>query len=267
MPAELLHFPPSQAAHLISYLPSTTSTSRSSLPHLTLTYATSLDSALSLRPGTQTALSGPQSKAMTHYLRSQHRAILIGVGTAVADDPGLNCRIEGCTSQPRPIVLDPAARWAVNSESKVIRLAREGKGLGPFILVDPEAQVPEERRAVLETVGGKYVLVPSTQGEGFAWTDILSTLKGEGLDSVMVEGGGAVINSLLAAENIPLVSSVIVTIAPTWLGKGGVVVSPDRPGGENGTVPAARLGNVKWYPLGEDVVLCGKPVGVKREGV
>jgi 2,5-diamino-6-(ribosylamino)-4(3H)-pyrimidinone 5'-phosphate reductase len=83
----------------------------------------------------------------------------------------------------------------------------------------------------------------------------------------MVEGGGAVINSLLAAGNIPLVNSVIVTIAPTWLGKGGVVVSPDRPGGENGTVPAARLGSVKWCPLGEDVVLCGRPTGVKTESL
>lgn len=276
MSAQPLSFPSSQAADLAPYLPSASS----SRPHLTLTYAVSLDAALSLRPGVQTALSGPQSKAMTHYLRSRHSAILVGVGTAVADDPGLNCRIEGCgggggarsrQQQPRPVVLDPSARWALGRDSKVVRLAREGLGLAPFVVVGPDAEVPAEREAALEAVGGRYIRASYSAEEGeegrFAWADVLAVLKREGLDSVMVEGGGAVINSLLAAENLPLVSSVIVTIAPTWLGKGGVVVSPDRPGGENGTAPAARLVDVKWCPLGEDVVLCGRPVGVRTEGL
>jgi 2,5-diamino-6-(ribosylamino)-4(3H)-pyrimidinone 5'-phosphate reductase len=75
----------------------------------------------------------------------------------------------------------------------------------------------------------------------------------------MVEGGAAVINSLMLPENLSLISSVIVTIAPTWLGKGGVVVSPNRRNDESGSPTiAARLDRVKWYPLGEDVVLCGK---------
>ncbi|OIW32177.1 bacterial bifunctional deaminase-reductase [Coniochaeta ligniaria NRRL 30616] len=259
MPPETLHFPPSQAALLAPYLPSTTSTTSSSRPHLTLTFATSLDSALSLRPGTQTALSGPESKAMTHYLRSRHSAILIGAGTAVADDPGLNCRIAGCASQPRPVVLDPSARWQVGDGSKVVRLAREGAGLAPFVVVRAGVEVSRERRAVLERVGGRYIPAPCEEGGGFAWRDVLAVLEREGLDSVMVEGGGAVINSLLAGANLRLVDSVIVTIAPTWLGKGGVVVSPHRPGGEDGTEPAARLVGVKWCPLGEDVVLCGRP--------
>lgn len=268
MAAQPLHFPPDLAAPLTPYLPSSSTSSPSpSRPHLTLTFATSLDSSLSLRPGTQTVLSGPQSKAMTHHLRSAHAAILVGAGTAVADDPGLNCRIEGCVRQPRPVVLDPNARWAVGEGSKVVLLAGEGKGLGPWIIVRDGVGVSEERRRVVERVGGRFIPCPYREGEGFAWPDVLGILKGEGLDSVMVEGGGAVINSLLKAENLPLVDSVIVTIAPTWLGKGGVVVSPDRPGGEGGTVPAARLVGVRWCPLGEDVVLCGRPVGFRTEGL
>src|ERR1700760_2352675 len=97
----------------------------------TLTYACSLDSQIALAPGTQTALSGPESKAMTHYLRSRHDAILIGEGTMRADNPGLNCRIEGVggyggeglEGQPRPIVLDPNLRWDFSSDSKVLALA------------------------------------------------------------------------------------------------------------------------------------------------
>jgi 2,5-diamino-6-(ribosylamino)-4(3H)-pyrimidinone 5'-phosphate reductase len=199
---------------------------------------------------------------MTHHLRSVHAAILVGAGTAVADDPGLNCRIEGCalTSQPRPVVLDPSSRWDVGEASKVVRLAERGVGLGPYIIVSEDAEVSDGKRQAVEAVGGKFLRAPYKEG-GFGWTDVLGILKGEGLHSVMVEGGGAVINSLLRAENLPLVDSVIITIAPTWLGKGGVVVSPDRPGGENGTVPAARLADVRWCPLGDDVVLCGRPAG------
>ncbi len=76
---------------------------------------------------------------------------------------------------------------------------------------------------------------------------------------MMIEGGSAVINSLLEPAYQPLIDSVIVTIAPTWLGQGGVVVSPKRNFDEGGEpIPAARLTGVMWYPLGEDVVLCGK---------
>ncbi|KAK3954627.1 dihydrofolate reductase-like domain-containing protein [Pseudoneurospora amorphoporcata] len=272
----LLHFPASSALKLEPHLPpvaSTDTTTRPDKPFVTLTFATSLDSSLSLAPGVRTTLSGPQSKAMTHYLRSRHAAILVGVGTAVADDPGLNCKIispfvpEGVREQhphqPRPIILDPSARWEVNAESKVIQLARLGQGLGPLVFVAKEVRsVPDERRAVVEGVGGKFVRVKSVEGEEFTWTDVLWTIKEEGLDSVMIEGGGSVINSLLSLEQggeQELVDSVIVTIAPTWLGAGGVLVCPPRAVGKDGQpVPPVRLRDVSWHPLGEDVVLCGK---------
>lgn len=192
----------------------------------------------------------------------------------MADDPGLNCKIlspfvaeagvrEQHPNQPRPIILDPSARWEVNEQSKVLQLARLGQGLGPFIFVAKEvSSVSEERRAVVESVGGKFVHVKSVEGEGFAWADVLRAIKKEGLDSVMIEGGGSVINSLLTLEQggeQELVDSVIVTIAPTWLGAGGVLVCPPRVIGKDGQpAPPVRLRDVSWHPLGEDVVLCGK---------
>jgi 2,5-diamino-6-(ribosylamino)-4(3H)-pyrimidinone 5'-phosphate reductase len=88
---------------------------------------------------------------------------------------------------------------------------------------------------------------------------VLEVLAREGIVSVMIEGGGEVINSLLEPAGNAFVDSVIVTIAPTWLGQGGVVVSPPRSVGEDGK-PAepVRLMDVTWCPLGEDVVLCGR---------
>ncbi len=236
----------------------------------TLTFATSLDSSLSLSPGVRTQLSGPQSKAMTHYLRSRHDAILIGVGTAVADDPGLNCRLEGVggyggeglEGQPRPVVIDPTARWGFSENSKVLVLVKQGRGRAPYIvtgLQDP----PAKKRELLESYGGKYITLNVTTTDSGShrldWGELFKSIKGEGLDSVMIEGGGAVINSLLETTYHALVDSVIVTIAPTWLGQGGVLVSPPRQFDKNGhPVSAARLKGVSWLPLGEDVVLCGK---------
>jgi 2,5-diamino-6-(ribosylamino)-4(3H)-pyrimidinone 5'-phosphate reductase len=239
---------------------------------VTLTYAQSLDSSLALAPGLRTVLSGAQSKAMTHFLRSRHAAILVGAGTAVADDPGLNSRLSsgsGAGSQPRPVVLDPRARWAVHEGSKVIRHARDGKGLAPFVLVDQDrfgmelgdaSGVDEGRRRVLESVGGRYIPLKARGPNGrFEWVDVLAVLEREGLGSVMIEGGGEVINSLLAPPGNGLVDSVIVTIAPTWLGRGGVVVSPPRMRGEEGAhATPVRLTDVSWCPFGEDVVLCGR---------
>ncbi|KAF9776348.1 hypothetical protein IL306_005492 [Fusarium sp. DS 682] len=259
-----LTFPAFSAAMLESRLPPSSTPSKISRPFVTLTFATSLDSSLSLAPGVRTRLSGPDSKAMTHYLRSRHDAILIGVSTLLADAPALNCRITGATSQPRPIVIDPHLRWAPNNSDKVLEVARLGNGLAPFVLTGVESQNwPAESVALLEQHGGKYIHVPATlrskERMRFDWHEVLKALQHEGLVSVMVEGGGQIINSLLDPRYHDLVDSVIVTIAPTWLGQGGVVVSPDRLQDSAGVpIPAARLSDVSWHPFGEDVVLCGK---------
>lgn len=344
-PFDSLHFPPSSQPFLDSYLPplsdnkDTTKEDGLSRPFTTLTFATSLDSSLSLAPGVRTTLSGPQSKAMTHYLRFRHEAILIGVGTAIADNPGLNCRIEGASGyeevpsrdpviqaladeassnpelkdlmkvvasskasqeqlqtfqnhidrvkvdtiqkrqvslhQPRPIIIDPNARWVPSESSKIIELVKQFKGKAPFVITSKSTSPPPEARQILEKYGGKYIALdtitsdkPDDGGaahQHFDWNLILNTLATkENIKSIMIEGGGSIINSLLSEQRYSaLIDSVIVTIAPTWLGQGGVVVSPERRVDEYGcAIPASRLTDVKWYPFGEDVVLCGRIKGL-----
>ncbi|KAI9820320.1 MAG: 2,5-diamino-6-(ribosylamino)-4(3H)-pyrimidinone 5'-phosphate reductase [Pycnora praestabilis] len=260
-PPITLTFPPDLHSFLIPYLPSLPSSkSTSSLPHVTLTYATSLDSSISLAPGTHTVLSGSQSKAMTHYLRSQHDAILVGVGTAVADDPALNCRLEGVglERQPRPVVVDPKGRWGFGLGSRCMGLAREGKGKAPWVLYS--LGLEEGKGAELEVIGGRVVQVADDNGGRMDWLNILKTIKELGCNSVMIEGGGRIINDLLKPENSDKVHSVIVTIAPTYLGQGGVVVSPERRADSLGKpMTAIRMMDIKWQPLGEDVVMCGRP--------
>jgi 2,5-diamino-6-(ribosylamino)-4(3H)-pyrimidinone 5'-phosphate reductase len=253
-----LRFSTGDQAALEPYLPPKQPENKGSLPFTTLTYATSLDAAIAFSPGTPTVLSGPESKAMTHYLRSRHEAILVGVGTVIADDPSLNCRIEGVSleQQPRPIIIDPVVRWDP-TKSKCFALAKQGKGKAPYI-VCVQSNPPFSQRKALEELGGRYVYMDfedamTDEGFRFSWSAILDALRREGIHSVMIEGGGSIINSLLLPSEVDLVSSVILTIAPTWLGQGGVVVSPERQQSQK----QLRLNHTKWHQLGQDVILCG----------
>ena len=246
------------------FLPPRSSTRQgdsASAPFVTLTYATSLDSSISLGPERPTQLSGPESKRLTHHLRSRHDAILVGVGTAMADDPGLNCRlhdIDDVHRQPRPIVIDPHGRWPVHQASRVVRTAREGRGKGVWVICAEGLEYPSERRAAVEEGGGQILSLPM-RGLRMDWSIIFMALARRDVRSVMVEGGADVINQLLAPANGRLLDSVIITIAPVFLGQGGVRVSPLRRIGEDGSpAPAARLQEVVWRALGEDVIICGR---------
>ncbi|RDA90883.1 hypothetical protein CP533_3241 [Ophiocordyceps camponoti-saundersi (nom. inval.)] len=269
-----LAFPAEAAALLERRLPPKTWTS-DQRPFVTLTWAASLDGKLSIAPGVRTRLSGPESKAMTHYLRRQHDAILIGVSTLLADDPALNCRLAGAdtvASQPRPIIVDPHLRWTPRPTDKVLATSRSGAGLAPYVVTGVSASdVPADSVDVLERHGGRFLHLPSsssssssssTEGDRMRldWRLVVASLREQGLKSVMIEGGGFVIESLL--ESRDLVDSVIVTVAPTWLGRGGVGVCPAREVDHG----ALRLCDVSWHPLGEDVVLCGRLEGNAAAG-
>ncbi|KAI5778919.1 riboflavin biosynthesis protein RibD domain-containing protein [Geopyxis carbonaria] len=264
-PHETLTVPAAVADFLAPYLPPAAAASAAdagagagATPFVTLTYATSLDSNISLAPGVQTALSGAGSKALTHYLRSQHDAILVGSSTAIADDPGLNCRIAGA-SQPRPVVVDRNARWAVSAESRMVVAAAEGRGKGPWVLVAGKhcgTRRVDAKDLVLRAVGGKVVFVDAEEEEGaWPWEEVLAVLGDEGVGSVMIEGGAGVINGLLREPE--LVDSVVVTVAPVYLGQGGVNVSPQR---EEEGKPAATFDGVNWMVLERDVVMAARPV-------
>jgi 2,5-diamino-6-(ribosylamino)-4(3H)-pyrimidinone 5'-phosphate reductase len=259
------------------YLPSTrTDPSPSDLPFILLTYAQSLDARIAAAPGVRTALSGAASLALTHHLRARCDAILVGAGTAVADDPGLNCRLRSFAAepgrarqqQPAKVVVDPRGRWGFAAGSKMLRLAAEEVRRAEdaparptvVLVVDAPQRVSEERRDLLSSVGGKALVVPRNSGSAgtgedgrVPWADIFRALKSEGMESVMVEGGADVIRSLLAPAHRSLLDAVVVTVAPVWLGEGGMAVSPK---GEDGDV-VLRLNGVRWLTLGQDAVVCG----------
>lgn len=207
---------------------------------------------------------------MTHFLRANHDAILVGAGTANADNPGLNSSfsydgetIVGLAEQPRPFVLDPGRSWRTEACGKMFGFVRRGVGRAPWWVVAEdsgdvlEARRDDERIEKIREAGGDVVEVGKygNKEDGVEWEKILRVMWDTGIRSVMIEGGATVINDLLRKRNQHLVTSVIVTIAPTYLGSGGVVVAPPRSVQDENE---ARLSDVTWIPFGQDVVMAGR---------
>lgn len=234
-------------------------------PHLTLTYAQSLDASIALKPGSPTALSGPSSKAMTHYLRSRHDVIMVGCGTAIADDPTLNSRLEGmCLDvQPHPVILDRNGRWlrGLLAKSNICRAAKEGAGRGPLAFVAGSAWedlvaggVDDQCKNKIESCGGQ-IIVESIEDFG----RLLDVLGHHGVRSIMVEGGGTLINALLGHFTF-LIDVIITTVAPVYLGSGGVKINPLNSSAVEGgsKQPSARLSDIRWIHLDSDAVVCAR---------
>ncbi|KAK7968497.1 hypothetical protein LTR80_004990 [Exophiala xenobiotica] len=265
---DTVQYPQHARGFLEAYVPDPKAIASRGRPHITLTWASSLDSKITQVVGASTAISGPETKAMTHYLRSCHDAILIGVTTAMVDNPALNCRLANPTGygglpleyQPRPIIIDPHAKLVIQPEMKVLKAAAEGRGKGPWIVVAPGAMLHPVAVSTLKSHGGEYLMINDyhPQAGGLNWEGLFNVLFREGVKSVMIEGGGIVLSELLKLRYSHMIDSVIMTIAPTFFGKGGVPVSPDPTFDYSGKPIATRLRDVRWQPMGEsDVVLCG----------
>lgn len=211
-------------------------------PFVTLTYAQSLDSRISKGKGIRTTISHPETKTMTHYLRYYHDGILVGSGTALADDPGLNCKFGGpeCyRNSPRPIVLDSRQQWKFEG-SKMQELYLRNQGKAPIVVVAEEPMIREKHV--------DYVVAPYRAQSRVDWEALLAKLHDSfGMKSVMIEGGAAVINDLLLRPT--LVNSLIITVGSRFLGKAGVEVSPAE---------SAELEAVKWWRGTTDAVLCAR---------
>lgn len=215
---------------------------------VTLTYAQSLDSKIAAKPGTQTKISHLETKTMTHYLRSKHDAIMVGIGTVLADDPKLNCRYESGKS-PRPVILDPSAKWQYH-KSQLRQIYDSHQGLAPFIIIDETAKPSPEDIKILNEQNGKYIKLPLNKEEpSDNWKIITQSLYDLGLKSVMIEGGAKIINDLLIykKDSQSIIDSLIITIGPVFLGNQGVEVSPTK---------HVDLVDVKWWTGVQDSIVC-----------
>lgn len=226
-------------------------------PFVTLTYAQSLDGSLAARRDRPLALSGPQAQVMTHRLRAAHDAILIGIGTLLADDPRLTVRLAG-GADPQPVILDSRLRTPIPARvfqrrppwiatTSALDLAQSA---GPGAARD--ANDLAGRAAALEASGARLLRLPGDD-QGRVWLPaLLECLAGLGVRRLMVEGGAAVITSFLKAR---LVDSLVVTIAPRLVGGQPAVESPLEQ--EDSGFPL--IPGYDCARLGDDLVIWGHP--------
>jgi riboflavin-specific deaminase-like protein len=173
---------------------------------ITLTWAQSLDGCIALKAGEPYRISGPESSLMTQRLRASHDAILVGIGTVLADDPRLDVRrVEG--PSPRPLILDSDLRLPPGS-----RLVRR-EDRKPWVFAAEGANA--ERRAVLERLGCRVFETPRSSADRLDLAAVAARLAGLGVGSVLVEGGARVLASFIAAR---LADRIVITIGPLLLG-------------------------------------------------
>ena len=210
-------------------------------PLVTLTYAQSIDGSIAARPGVRTFISGDESKAFTHRLRNAHDAILVGIGTVLADDPRLTARLGG-DDHPQPIILDTRLRFPPAS-----RLLTEHPTHKPWIISQREHSASAAN--YLKDAGARIIPLPTGVDGTISLAALLKFLGGEGITSLMVEGGAQVIRSFLSDD---LADLLIVTIAPLIL-SGLPAVSDLRLPDD---IPP-RLENITYEQFGDDIVLWG----------
>lgn len=185
-------------------------------PEVILKLALSADGFIGKRGEGQVPITGPIARAQSHILRSQTDVILIGVDTAIADDPILNCRLPGLEQRsPIRLILDSGLRLPLES-----RLVRSSAAI-PLWLSCCE-NVAEERRDAMQAAGCRIIAAESYEGR-IALPELMDDLAAQGISSVLVEGGASVASGFLQEK---LVDRLVLFHAPVEIGAAnGVAVT------------------------------------------
>ena len=180
-------------------------------PYVVLKFAMTLDGKIATRTGASKWITGEAARNHVHQLRGRYAGILAGIGTVLADDPMLNCRIDGA-HQPLRIILDSHLRIPMGS--RLVRSAKEY----PLLIVCNESNRDREEGAnrirKLEEVGAKVWTLPEKNGHPDL-NVLMQRLGEEKIDSVLIEGGGTVNEAALKAH---IVHHVYAYIAPKIFG-------------------------------------------------
>ena len=209
-------------------------------PFVAVKYAQTLDGRIATAAGDSKWISGREERRLSHALRAACDAVMIGVGTVTSDDPQLTVRLVPGAS-PTRVVLDSTLR--IPDHAKVLDDAA-------WTVVITTDRSPPARRRELQA-RGVGVPVVGRSSAGVDLSAALRWLHGAGAASVLVEGGGAVITSLLSAG---LVDRLIVSVAPTVIGSGREAV------GDLGITRVSdgfHLDDRRVHHIGDDLVGSG----------
>ena len=204
-------------------------------PFVSTKFAMSLDGKIATRAGESRWITGEDSRRHGHRLRHIHDAILVGVGTVIADDPALTARLEGEDArQPLRVVLDSQ-----------LRTQQSAKVVGPNTLI------ASTRSGSIGTA--EILVLPAADDGRVRLAPLLDELGRRGILSLLVEGGSEVHGSFFAEG---LVDKVLAYMAPRLIG------GRDAPGAIGGRgierlVETVQLRELDTTRLGADILITG----------
>ena len=181
-------------------------------PEVTLKLAVSADGMIGRKGEGQVAITGEVARAQVHAMRAEADAILVGIGTVLADNPQLTCRLPGMEERsPVRIVLDREIRLPTGSHLAL------SAGDTP-VLVASSFDADPARRQALAAAGVEFIGTDLIGGL-VALPELLDDLAGRGIATLMVEGGARVAAQFL---NDRLVDRIVLYSGPAEIGEGGV---------------------------------------------
>lgn len=209
-------------------------------PLVTLKLASSFDGRIATSSGHSQWITGPEARRAVHAMRARHDAVMVGAGTARADDPSLTVRDLGIKQQPVRVVISRHLDLPLLSQ-----LARTAKDVPLWLCHGPGADI--ERLKAWEGIGAK-LLPCAVRGTQVDAADILQQLRKAGLTRVFCEGGGALAASLLAAD---LVDELVGYTAGLGIGAEGLPMIGTL--GLNRLEQAPRFKLVETRQVGPDI--------------
>jgi diaminohydroxyphosphoribosylaminopyrimidine deaminase/5-amino-6-(5-phosphoribosylamino)uracil reductase len=211
-------------------------------PHITLKLAVSADGKAAFAGPRPAPITGEAARAWVHLMRAMNDAILVGIGTAIADDPQLTCRLPGMAARsPVRVVLDRSLR--LPASGAMARSARETP-----VWVMAGAHAPTAAENVLRGLGVEVLRVPASDGR----LDIASAVRAlndRGITRLMVEGGPTVAAAFVAAD---LVDEAALLRGPQPIGPDGIDALDAMP--LTALTESSRLRSRGIAAVGEDTI-------------
>lgn len=227
-------------------------------PFLAMKYAMTLDGKIACESGDSKWVTGEDSRNYVQRLRNRYRGIMAGIGTVLADDPMLNCRMEGGRNPVR-IICD--SRLRIPQGSQIVQTASEIETIVAWspnrALAWREQEISktlEEKQRDLENSGVILLEVPTKENGELELSHLLRQLGERGVDSILLEGGGT-LNASALTEN--LVQRVYAFIAPKLVA-GANAKSPIEGAGIPRMKDAVALEDVEVMRFGDDICMTGK---------
>lgn len=210
-------------------------------PYVVMKYAMSLDGKIAAHTGKSKWITGETARRHVHNLRGYYSAILAGIGTVIADDPMLNCRLENA-HQPIRVIVDTNLR--IPLDSNICKTANEFSTMIACVNADGG------KKKSLEDFGIDVAVLPEKDGH----VDLKALMKLLGemqISSVLIEGGGEINEAALRAD---IVDHIYAYTAPKIIG-GKSAKTPVEGLGADSPDMGAKLKNPKITQLGEDILI------------